>query len=105
MRSQSRWTRVLTLVAVAAAVVVLPAAARADKIWTKANPTAKPFERKDLKILKVTNGELVFKGVITDRQDTKPLAEIWQIEADGEPKLNAAEVAFAAGDYAKATGE
>ena len=78
MCPRSHWTKMTTVVVAVAVLVAVPA--RADKIWTKANPQAAPFERKDLKIQKIEGGNLVFKVITSDRQDTKPLTEIWQIE-------------------------
>src|SRR3954466_15097534 len=101
-----RWTHAWAALAVVALLAVLPASSvRADRIWTKPNPQAKPFERRDLKIQKYDNGGLIFTVITSGRQDNKPLGEIWQIEAEGETRLNAAEASFAAGDFAKATGE
>src|SRR3954468_15925675 len=101
-----RWTHAWAVLAVVALVAVLPASSvRADRIWTKSNPQAKPFERRDLKIQKYDNGGLIFTVIRSGRQDNKPFGEIWQIEAEGETRLNAAEASFAAGDFAKATGE
>jgi len=98
-----RWMQHLTVVILMAVAPAL--SARADRIWTKSNTQAKPFERRDLKIQKLENGGLVFTVITSGRQDNKPLGEIWQIEADGETRFNAAEAAFAGGDFAKATTE
>ena len=88
--------RRLSQLALAAAVALSGAsAALADTVWTKASPTANPFKREGVRIQSVENGELVFKVVSSDRQDRKPLAEVWQIKLDNDAALSAAEEAFA----------
>ncbi len=104
MRITKRWIH--AAVTAAALLAAAPAGLLADTVWTRApGGTAKPFERKGVKVQDVKDGELVFKVVASDRQDSKPLAEIWQVQVDDEPALSAAEASYAAEDFGKAATE
>lgn len=70
--------------------------ARADAVWT-VTAGGKPFERRNLKIEGMNADGLLFRSMSQDRAALpRPMKEIWRIEADDEPALNAAETAFVA---------
>jgi tetratricopeptide (TPR) repeat protein len=77
------------------------AGVRADTVWTLSSAAnAKPFERPKVKIDGLAGDALLFRSAQTSRQsDPKPLNEVWRIEVDNEPALNAAEAAFVAGKW------
>lgn len=81
-----------------ALLVGAPAGALADTVWTVASgPNAKPFERKGVKIDGMSSAGLLFRSASADRAaEPKPIKEIWRIQVDDEPALNAAETAFVA---------
>ena len=76
-------------------------ASRADTVWTLSSAAnAKPFERPKVKIDGLQGDALLFRSGQQQRSsDPKPLNEIWRIQVDDEPALNAAETAFVAGKW------
>ena len=88
-------------VAAAAALLALgliASPATADTVWTLASgANAKPFERPKVKIEGMQGDGLLFRSASQDRAaEPKPIGEIWRIQVDDEPALNAAETAYVA---------
>lgn len=97
-------SRHLPRLALAAALALSGSSALADTIWSK--PTragATPLARQGLRIQDLDkDGNLVFRVVSSDRQDTKPLDDIYQIKLDSDPVFSGAEAAFVAGEWQEA---
>ena len=55
-----------------------------------------------MKVERIENNMLVFRSSTSDRVTERPLEDVLRIAADGETNFNAAEEAFAAGDWDKA---
>ena len=87
---------------VVAAALMSPALARADTVWLRSGTAANALERPNVKVEKIGDGLLFFRSAQSDRVTERPLEEVLRIMADGEPVFNAAEEAFAAGDWDKA---
>jgi TolA-binding protein len=98
MQRMLRRSRCRTLAALLPVIVlaVLAGPARADSVWTiSGGANAKPFERKNVKIDGMTGDALSFRSINADRAaEPRPLKEIWRVQVDDEPALNAAETAF-----------
>ena len=88
----------------AAVVLALafPALARADTVWLRSGQATNALERPNVKVEKIENNMLIFRSAQSDRVTERALEDVVRITADGEPMLNAAEEAFAAGDWDKA---
>jgi tetratricopeptide (TPR) repeat protein len=82
--------------------LLLPAVVRADTVWLRSGTAANALERPNVKIEKIENNLLFFRSSQSDRVTERPLDEVVRVMADGEPMLNAAEEAFAAGEWDKA---
>ena len=93
-------TRLSTLVFALALAAALSAAgtARADVIYTGGGNGI----RQSVDVLGVEAGELVY--LLNGNRTTTPLDRVGQIQIDGEKAFNDAEQAYAAGDFAKASG-
>ena len=87
---------------VVAAALMAPALARADTVWLRSGTAANALERPNVKVERIEDGLLFFRSEQSDRVTERPLEEVLRITADGEPVFNAAEEAFAAGDWDKA---
>jgi tetratricopeptide (TPR) repeat protein len=83
-----------------ALVAALPA--RADTVWLRSGTAANALERPNVKVEKIEDNLLFFRSSQSDRVTERPLEEVLKIMADGEPVFNAAEEAFAAGEWDKA---
>src|SRR4051812_32679544 len=95
--SEKNRVRLLATTLAGVIVVVLSATlARADSVWTMSGgASAKPFERKNVKIDAMTGDALSFRSMNADRAaEPRPLKGIWRVQVDDEPALNAAETAF-----------
>ena len=77
-------------------------AVRADTVWLRSGTAANALERPNVKVEKIENNLLFFRSSQSDRVTERPLDEVVRIAADGETVFNAAEEAFAAGDWDKA---
>ena len=84
------------------AAFAVPAAVRADTVWLRSGTAANALERPNVKVEKIEDNQLFFRSSQSDRVTERPLDEVVRIMADGEAMLNAAEEAFAAGDWDKA---
>jgi tetratricopeptide (TPR) repeat protein len=92
----------LSAAAVLLAVLVAPLPASADTVWLRSGTAANALERPNVKVEKIEDGLLFFRSSQSDRVTERPLEEVVRIMADGEALLNAAEEAFAAGEWDKA---
>ena len=94
MQGMSQQSGFRMLAAMLAVVALSTTLALADSVWT-ASGNAKPFERKNVKIEGMTGDALSFRSLNADRAaEPRPLKEIWRVQVDDEPALNAAETAF-----------
>ena len=87
---------------VALASLAVSRAARADTVWLRSGTAANALERPNVKVERIENDMLVFRSSQSDRVTERPLEDVLKIAADGEAMFNAAEEAFAAGDWDKA---
>lgn len=87
------------LVCALLAAMICPAIAMADAVWISSGG-GNPLKYPNVTIEKIENGSLVYRT--TAREARKSVADITQIEVDGEPALNAAEEAFVKEDWSAA---
>ncbi|HEV7298661.1 MAG TPA: hypothetical protein VGN72_04790 [Tepidisphaeraceae bacterium] len=75
---------------------------RADSFVASSSGEGKgiPYER--VKILDIKGDDLLYR-TSTGQENSRPLAQVSQITVDGEQAFNDAEIAYLAGDFAKAT--
>jgi len=90
------------LPALTAAALLAASPAMADTVWVASGGATQAVERPNVKVEKVQNGQLFFRSSQTDRVTERPMEDVVRIMADGEPVFNAAEEAFAAGQWDKA---
>lgn len=83
-------------------LILLPASASADTVWLRSGTATAALERPNVKVERIENNMLVFRSTTSDRLTERPLEDVLRIAADGENNFNAAEEAFAAGDWDKA---
>src|SRR5688572_7115146 len=95
------WNRRLMMVALTAAAALLAPLAwtRADVVTAKSGTAQINLEGT---ILKIENGQLVMRVKQSGRETSKKLEDVIKIKLDDEPKFNAAEDAYAAGNLAAA---
>ena len=87
------------------AVACVAALARpvvADTVWLRSGTATNALERPNVKVEKIEDNLLFFRSSQSDRVTERPLEDVVRIAADGETMFNAAEEAFAAGDWDKA---
>ena len=89
---------VLLVVLVLSAAAAVPAA-RADVIWTGGGAGI----RQEVNLVDANNGVLTY--LLNGNRTSTPLADVRQIQIDGEKAFNDAEAAYAAGDYKKAAAD
>jgi TolA-binding protein len=87
---------------VVSVVAIAPLTARADTVWLRSGTAANALERPNVKVEKIEDNLLFFRSSQSDRVTERPLEEVVRIMADGETVFNAAEEAFAAGEWDKA---
>jgi len=92
---QGRWGAAALL----AAVLVPAGLARADTIILKSGTGTLPVEGT---IISIDSSDLVYVSASTDRQTHKQIDNVLQIKAPTEPKLTAAEQAYADGKWSDA---
>ncbi len=78
---------------------LFPAAVMADAVWISSGG-GNPLKYPNVTIEKIDSGNLVYRTAA--RETRKSVADITQIEVDGEPALNAAEEAFVKEDWSAA---
>ena len=88
-----------SILALVAAVVLPGTLLRADTIILKSGTGTLPVEGT---IVSIDSSELVYTSASTDRQTHKPIDNVLQIKAANEPKLTAAEQAYADGKWSDA---
>lgn len=90
--SRSRWIRIVASLSLP---LMFSGVAVADSVWVK------NLERANVKILDVKDGQFSYEASGGVRE--VPLTDVGQIKIDGDATLNAAEEAFKAQDWEKAT--
>ena len=85
-----------------ALLALTAASASADTVWLRSGTSPTALERPNVKVEKIEDNLLFFRSSQSDRVTERPLEEVLRINADGETMFNAAEDAFAAGDWDKA---
>lgn len=83
-------------------LLLAPDSAPADTVWLRSGTATAALERPNVKVERIENNMLVFRSTASDRLTERPLDDVLRIAADGENNFNAAEEAFAAGDWDKA---
>src|SRR3954453_24092917 len=81
--------------------LVVPAVVRRVTVWLRSGQATNALERPNVKVEKIENNMLIFRSAQSDRVTERALEDVVRITADGEPMLNAAEEALAAGDWDK----
>jgi hypothetical protein len=89
-------SRAVAAALVATVLAAVSSPAMADTVWTiSSGANAKPFPRPNVKIERMQGDALLFRSVSQDRAaEPRPIKEIWRVQVDDEPALNAAETAF-----------
>jgi TolA-binding protein len=75
--------------------------ARADSFTASTSGEGRGISYDRVKILDIKGGELLFRTA-NGQDSSRPLAQVGQITVEGEQAFNDAEVAYLAGDFAKA---
>ena len=94
--------RLLSFGAAALMAALAVPVARGDTVWLRSGTAAAALERPNVKVEKIEDNLLFFRSSQSDRVTERPLEEVVRIMADGEVPFNAAEEAFAAGEWDKA---
>jgi hypothetical protein len=95
-----RATSLLAATLVAAVALLAPARQAAADVVTVKSGTAQIADEGT--VLRVENGQIVIKSKASGREKARPLEHVIKIKLDDEPKFNAAEDAYAAGNTAAA---
>lgn len=98
--SRARWPLMVMLCCLAVSLATARAT-RADTVWLRSGNT-NALARPNMKVEKLENGQLFFRSTQSDLLTQRPVEDVVRILADGETTFNAAEEAFAAGEWDKA---